>query len=226
MMQTKKKLQKNISFAIKNCDFETESVEKYRLEKFFSTMNLIKIEEARNEVLGKPLTKKIVVDFWNKVYGIDKLFGDCTLCGTKESVNCVFPNIFTIAETKIFVCKNCYSNVLLKGLKKQRICNIVESNRLNVWIKSNGLRKISICFCCNEKEIDFTDSIWHVGHVEAKCNGGSNDLANLKSICLSCNLDMKSENMLKYMQEKNFHITKLNDYNEIIIKKMINLLQL
>ena len=41
-------------------------------------------------------------------------------------------------------------------------------------------------------------SVWHVGHIKSFSNGGSNDLINLRPICMKCNLDMGDMNWDEY----------------------------
>jgi hypothetical protein len=227
MNKTIKNIEKNIKTAIKNFDFNTERVEKYRLLQLkLDPSVLFTVDEAKDIVLGKILSKKTVVDLWNKHYGEVGIFGDCALCADKNSVNCVFPKIFQIdkTKTKFFTCKTCYDSILLRGLVKTRSCCVVETKRLKVWIKTNGLRRSTVCYCCQKEEINLLSSLWHAGHVEAKARDGSNEIINLKPICLSCNLDMAQINMYDYMKERKYHICKVPEFDDVIIEKMLSLL--
>jgi hypothetical protein len=55
---------------------------------------------------------------------------------------------------------------------------------------------ISMCMCC--ETIKITQHHYICGHVVADCNGGTQDVENLRPICAMCNDAMGHENMAEY----------------------------
>jgi hypothetical protein len=43
---------------------------------------------------------------------------------------------------------------------------------------------------------------WHMSHVQANANEGSNDISNIRAICSECNLSMGDEHMVDYIKRK------------------------
>jgi hypothetical protein len=58
------------------------------------------------------------------------------------------------------------------------------------------------CLCCRTLWITRDD--FHVGHIISRADGGSDDITNLRPICKTCNLGMKTKNMKEYIIEKGF----------------------
>ena len=62
-----------------------------------------------------------------------------------------------------------------------------------VWKEYFGESMTGSCFCC-KKNLEALDD-WHAGHIVAHANGGKDGVANLRPVCISCNLSMGTENM-------------------------------
>lgn len=58
------------------------------------------------------------------------------------------------------------------------------------------------CLCCNHNEILMNN--FHCAHVIAESKGGETNLKNLRPICATCNLSMKTENMFEYKKRCGF----------------------
>ncbi len=73
-------------------------------------------------------------------------------------------------------------------------------DRKEVWRTYMGEADRGNCLCCNTEPI--TKNNFHVGHIEAKSKGGSDDLINLRPICGWCNTRMGATNMVVFQKEK------------------------
>ena len=62
-----------------------------------------------------------------------------------------------------------------------------------VWKEHFGESMMGACFCC-KKKLEALDD-WHAGHIVSHANGGKDGVANLRPVCISCNLSMGTENM-------------------------------
>jgi hypothetical protein len=62
-----------------------------------------------------------------------------------------------------------------------------------VWKVYHGDSMTGNCWCCN-KHLEALDD-WHAGHIVSHANGGKDGVANLRPVCISCNLSMGTENM-------------------------------
>jgi 5-methylcytosine-specific restriction endonuclease McrA len=61
------------------------------------------------------------------------------------------------------------------------------------WKEHFGDSMRGACFCC-KKTLEALDE-WHAGHIVSHANGGKDTVANLRPVCISCNLSMGTENM-------------------------------
>jgi hypothetical protein len=52
------------------------------------------------------------------------------------------------------------------------------------------------CLCCGVNEIKMNS--FHCGHVIAEADGGPTTVENLRPICATCNLSMRTQNMVKF----------------------------
>ena len=69
-----------------------------------------------------------------------------------------------------------------------------------IWDKHVGREKgVAKCVCCDHNEIS-KDS-FHAGHVVAVKNGGQNTLENLRPVCPTCNLSMRTKNMDDFIND-------------------------
>lgn len=197
-------LRKSIRQAKKNGDTQRVKNETYRLTQLEEFKTSVNIETARNKLQGPVLTKKEIVDLWNRQFGHDKVFGDCALCERNNSVNPVHAKILELRKTKmrIFVCQKCKVDAVDGWIHKRVITPVVEKQRLQVWLNVNMVRRRTTCFCCRQVLMDLFSSDWHSGHVTAEVNGGTETLDNLRPICSGCNQDMATREMFGYMKEK------------------------
>lgn len=85
-------------------------------------------------------------------------------------------------------------NMEMKPPKKKRKATIPKSMRIAVWNtyigETIGKTKCPICW-----QMDITQMNFHCGHVIAEANGGKVSIENLRPICASCNLSMRTMNM-------------------------------
>ena len=70
--------------------------------------------------------------------------------------------------------------------------------RGEVWKRYIGNSVTGPCYCC-KRELDVFDS-WAAGHVVARFHGGTNMVANLRPICISCNTSMGTENLYEFKE--------------------------
>jgi len=72
--------------------------------------------------------------------------------------------------------------------------------RIETWDKYIG-RVIgeAPCMCCEKENI--TQMTFHCGHIVSHANGGSMHIDNLRPICASCNLSMRTQNMNEFRQK-------------------------
>lgn len=154
-----------------------------------------------------PLTNGKLAEIWSNYFNTDFL-GLCQICKIKK-VNPIGLKIHKLKEAQnnqqlfdpsnlILACNNCSRNSNLQLINKQN-----KHQRVLVWLNTNGTKYISTCFCCRKAEIRYYGN-WHIGHVVPHSLGGTTDLINLKTICIDCNLDMKSENMNDYIIRNNY----------------------
>lgn len=73
-------------------------------------------------------------------------------------------------------------------------------NRQKVWQTYMGDAERGDCLCCGTEPI--TKNNFHVGHIEAKAKGGSDDMSNLRPVCGWCNTRMGTKNMVVFQKEK------------------------
>jgi len=67
-----------------------------------------------------------------------------------------------------------------------------------VWKEHFGESMMGACFCC-KKKLEALDD-WHAGHIVSHANGGKDGVANLRPVCISCNLSMGTENMDEFKE--------------------------
>ena len=84
--------------------------------------------------------------------------------------------------------------------KKKTIPKILKDHTWDKWIGDNIAK--TKCMCCEINEIKMNN--FHCGHVISEANGGSISIENLRPICSSCNLSMKTENMNDFKKRCSF----------------------
>jgi len=55
------------------------------------------------------------------------------------------------------------------------------------------------CLCCGVNDIKMNS--FHCGHVIAEADGGPTTVENLRPICATCNLSMRTQNMVKFKEQ-------------------------
>lgn len=79
--------------------------------------------------------------------------------------------------------------------KKVRRKPISKKLREQLWVRDCGNVFTSQCYVCTGR---MTAVSFEAGHVISVADGGTNDIDNLKAICMTCNRSMGKENMLEY----------------------------
>ena len=75
--------------------------------------------------------------------------------------------------------------------KKKTIPKVIKDLTWSRWI-GDDIAKAK-CLCCGVNEIRMNS--FHCGHVMAEAYGGLTTVENLRPICASCNLSMRTQNM-------------------------------
>jgi hypothetical protein len=83
--------------------------------------------------------------------------------------------------------------IKMPALKVGERKTIPKKLREKVWHTSFGDEVEGSCYCCDETII--FDRNYHVGHIIAHAQGGSDKVDNLRPVCRSCNLEMGVQNM-------------------------------
>ena len=78
--------------------------------------------------------------------------------------------------------------------KKKSIPKILKDLTWQRWI-GDDIAKAK-CLCCGVNEIKMNS--FHCGHVVAEADGGSTTVDNLRPVCATCNLSMRTQNMEKF----------------------------
>lgn len=141
---------------------------------------------------------------------------DCDLCGCT-----MFLKQNPFYKTKF----NTIQKTIVSDNKQRK--QIPSKMRYIVWNKYMSPYMIGLCMCCSITTIDHEN--WDCGHVVSEKNNGKNTIDNLRPICRSCNLSMRTENMLEFMNRCGFVKPKnwdgsVHSNNSDIICKHIELL--
>lgn len=91
---------------------------------------------------------------------------------------------------------------------------ITKRHREYVWKRDIGNSKIGRCYVCG---YEIKDDNFETGHVIAKINGGSNNVNNLRAICIPCNRSMGTMNLEDF--KKDFESSIHEPKSEIITKR-------
>jgi hypothetical protein len=87
------------------------------------------------------------------------------------------------------------------------ICFIVvgqmTSVKTKMWDRFNLEVRKATCWSCND-EMDIANTTrWEAGHVIPNAKGGPKIVANLRPICITCNRNMGTTDMLTYLKDNN-----------------------
>lgn len=78
--------------------------------------------------------------------------------------------------------------------RKKTIPKILKDLTWQRWI-GDDIAKAK-CMCCGINEIKMNS--FHCGHVVAEADGGPTTVDNLRPVCATCNLSMRTQNMDKF----------------------------
>ena len=81
-------------------------------------------------------------------------------------------------------------------MKKKTIPKILKDLTWQRWI-GDDIAKTK-CLCCGINEIKMNS--FHCGHVVAEADGGPTTVDNLRPVCATCNLSMRTQNMEKFKE--------------------------
>lgn len=86
----------------------------------------------------------------------------------------------------------------MPGQRKKSIPKILKDLTWQRWI-GDDIAKAK-CLCCGVNEIKMNS--FHCGHVISEAMGGPTTVDNLRPVCATCNLSMRTQNMEKF---KGYH---------------------
>ena len=82
----------------------------------------------------------------------------------------------------------------MPGYRKKTIPKVVKDLTWQRWI-GDDIAKAK-CLCCGINEIKMNS--FHCGHVISEADGGQTTVDNLRPVCATCNLSMRTQNMEKF----------------------------
>jgi hypothetical protein len=82
----------------------------------------------------------------------------------------------------------------MPGQRKKSIPKILKDLTWQRWI-GDDIAKAK-CLCCGVNEIKMNS--FHCGHVISEADGGPTTVDNLRPVCATCNLSMRTQNMEKF----------------------------
>lgn len=80
---------------------------------------------------------------------------------------------------------------------KKSIPKVVKDLTWARWVGDSVAK--TKCLCCGVNEIKMNS--FHCGHVVAEANGGKTTVENLRPVCATCNLSMRTQHMDKFKGE-------------------------
>jgi hypothetical protein len=165
----------------------------------------LKLPSRRNQ---NALTPSIMQQVWEAKHN-EEFIGKCEDC--KNPV-CVLSVKFLVNESKqslaeMMALDNLYLTCGKCAKKSDKKC-LNRSNRNKkrylVWLRTNGATYQEACFCCRTTLLKLISDTWEAGHVQSHSQGGSNDLVNLRPICMPCNSEMATQNMDAFIKSKGY----------------------
>ena len=82
-------------------------------------------------------------------------------------------------------------------MPKKTIPKILKDLTWSKWVGDNVAK--TKCLCCGVNDIKMNS--FHCGHVVAEADGGPTTVENLRPICATCNLSMRTQNMVKFKEQ-------------------------
>jgi len=89
--------------------------------------------------------------------------------------------------------------------EKRKRKNIPKKVRDALWRRDCGNLIDSVCYVCNGR---MSYSNFEAGHILSAKNGGTDDLSNLRAICMNCNRGMGAEHIEDYKERRFGRISK------------------
>ena len=81
--------------------------------------------------------------------------------------------------------------------QKKTIPKILKDLTWQKWVGDHIAK--TKCLCCGVNDIKMNS--FHCGHVVAEADGGPTTVENLRPICATCNLSMRTQNMVKFKEQ-------------------------
>ena len=78
--------------------------------------------------------------------------------------------------------------------QKKTIPKILKDLTWQTWVGDHIAK--TKCLCCGVNDIKMNS--FHCGHVVAEVDGGPTTVDNLRPVCATCNLSMRTQNMEKF----------------------------
>ena len=82
-------------------------------------------------------------------------------------------------------------------MPKKTIPKILKDLTWEKWVGDHIAK--TKCLCCGVNDIKMNS--FHCGHVVAEADGGPTTVENLRPICATCNLSMRTQNMVKFKEQ-------------------------
>jgi len=82
-------------------------------------------------------------------------------------------------------------------MPKKNIPKILKDLTWAKWVGDHIAK--TKCLCCGVNDIKMNS--FHCGHVISEADGGPTTVENLRPICATCNLSMRTQNMVKFKQQ-------------------------
>lgn len=119
---------------------------------------------------------------------------------------------------------SCLQDKEFKEYVKEYTTKITKRQREFVWLRDIGNSKSGNCYVCNRT---ITDDNFEAGHVTAKYNGGTDNVNNLRAICIPCNRSMSTTNLEEFKKHFEDKYTFDIPYEKDLITKseVINILE-
>ncbi len=87
--------------------------------------------------------------------------------------------------------------------QKKSVPKIIKDLTWQRWI-GDDIAKAK-CLCCGINEIKMNS--FHCGHVISEADGGPTTVDNLRPVCATCNLSMRTQNMEKFKGQHGLGVT-------------------
>lgn len=81
--------------------------------------------------------------------------------------------------------------------RRKTIPKILKDLTWQTWVGDHIAK--TKCLCCGVNDIKMNS--FHCGHVISEADGGPTTVENLRPICATCNLSMRTQNMVKFKEQ-------------------------